>query len=108
MRARERRQGPDGEERKADDGYQPVAPLLLDPSASAVDGTTNSDGDFSCSTIAGGQSSGIIFTIAPKQWTLLLNRFSDFRLPRNGLLALLVPDRQSAPAQGRVGDFSAR
>jgi uncharacterized repeat protein (TIGR03803 family) len=45
------------------DGYQPIAPLHIDPSLPALYGTTNVGGDFSCTTIAGGQSCGVVFRI---------------------------------------------
>jgi uncharacterized repeat protein (TIGR03803 family) len=46
------------------DGYQPLAPLLLDPHQAALYGTTGVGGDFNCTTIAGGSSCGVIFKIA--------------------------------------------
>lgn len=45
------------------DGYQPIAPLLLDPQQPALYGVTGVGGDFSCTTIAGGSSCGIVFKI---------------------------------------------
>jgi len=45
------------------DGYQPISPLLLDPHQPALYGTTGVGGDFSCTTIAGGSSCGVVFKI---------------------------------------------
>lgn len=46
------------------DGYQPIAPLLYDPQQVALFGVTGVGGNFSCSTIAGGSSCGVVFKIA--------------------------------------------
>jgi uncharacterized repeat protein (TIGR03803 family) len=45
------------------DGDNPLGPLLLDPSEPALYGTTYRGGDFSCSTINGGSSCGVVFKI---------------------------------------------
>lgn len=45
------------------DGYQPLTPLLLDPSQPALYGSTNVGGDFSCNTINGSSSCGVVFKI---------------------------------------------
>jgi uncharacterized repeat protein (TIGR03803 family) len=45
------------------DGDNPLGPLLLDPSGPALYGTTFRGGDFSCTTIAGGSSCGVVFKI---------------------------------------------
>jgi uncharacterized repeat protein (TIGR03803 family) len=46
------------------DGYQPLASLLLDPHQPALYGVTGVGGDFSCTTIAGGSSCGVVFKIS--------------------------------------------
>lgn len=46
------------------DGDNPLGPLLLDPSEPALYGTTYRGGDFSCTTISGGTSCGVVFKIS--------------------------------------------
>lgn len=46
------------------DGDNPLGPLLLDPSGPAIYGTTWRGGDFSCSTINGSSSCGVVFKIS--------------------------------------------
>lgn len=46
------------------DGDNPQGQLLLDPAKPALYGTTSRGGDFSCSTISGGTSCGVVFKIA--------------------------------------------
>ncbi len=45
------------------DGQDPVGPLLLDPSSSAIYGTTDRGGNFNCTPIDGGNSCGVVFKI---------------------------------------------
>lgn len=45
------------------DGYQPFAPLLLDEHQPALYGSAGVGGNFSCTTIAGGSSCGVVFKI---------------------------------------------
>jgi uncharacterized repeat protein (TIGR03803 family) len=45
------------------DGDNPLGPLLLDPNQPALYGTTWRGGDYSCTTIAGGTSCGVVFKI---------------------------------------------
>lgn len=45
------------------DGETPLGPLLLDPTQPALYGTTNSGGDFNCSTLNAASSCGVVFKI---------------------------------------------
>ncbi len=47
------------------DGDNPIASLQLDPSQPALYGTTSRGGDYSCTTLNGGTSCGVVFKITP-------------------------------------------
>jgi uncharacterized repeat protein (TIGR03803 family) len=46
------------------DGDNPLAPLILDPSGTALYGTTSRGGDYNCTTINGGTSCGTVFRVS--------------------------------------------